>query len=117
MEETQNICQSPSVWGSMQDLSSWSFNDHENGEESAQNYSGGSYQQSQGSCDHSHQKNLMVTLLREGLKSCSVRKLPLLKKAHVQARLKFAKDSEGNWVKVLRSDETKFEHALGVFLC
>ncbi len=27
---------SPSVWGSVQDLTSWSFNDHENGEE--QNY-------------------------------------------------------------------------------
>ncbi len=26
----------------MQDLTSWSFNDHENGEESAQNYTGGS---------------------------------------------------------------------------
>ncbi len=43
MEETQNNCQSPSVWGSMQDLTSWSFN-HENGEESAQNYTGGSCQ-------------------------------------------------------------------------
>ncbi len=31
-------------WGSMQDLTSWSFNDHENGEESAQNYTGGSCQ-------------------------------------------------------------------------
>ncbi len=41
MEETQNNCQSPSDWGSMQDLTSWSFNDHENGEESAQNYTGG----------------------------------------------------------------------------
>ncbi len=47
-------------WGSMQDLTSWSFNDHENGEESAQNYTGGSCQwscQSQGSWDHSHQEN------------------------------------------------------------
>ncbi len=32
MEETQNNCQSPSDWGSMQDLTSWSVNDHENGE-------------------------------------------------------------------------------------
>ncbi len=31
----QNNCQSPRT-GSMQDLTSWSFNDHENGEESAQ---------------------------------------------------------------------------------
>ncbi|KAK3537732.1 hypothetical protein QTP70_017889, partial [Hemibagrus guttatus] len=48
-----------------------------------------------------------------GLKSCSARKVPLLKKAHVQAPLKFANehltDSEENWVKVLRSDETKIE--------
>ncbi len=29
MEETQNNCQSPSDWVSMQDLTSWSFNDHE----------------------------------------------------------------------------------------
>ncbi|KAL0162807.1 hypothetical protein M9458_042203, partial [Cirrhinus mrigala] len=53
------------------------------------------------------------TLRREGLKSCSVRKVPLLKKAHVQARLKFASDhlndSEENWVKVLWSDKTKIK--------
>ncbi len=57
MEETQNKCQSPSVWGSLQDLTSYSFNDHENGKESAQNYTGGSCQWSQGSWDHSHQEN------------------------------------------------------------
>ncbi len=34
----------PSVWGSMQDLTLWSFNDHENGEKSAQNYTGVSCQ-------------------------------------------------------------------------
>ncbi len=44
MEETENNCRSSSDWGSMQDLTSWSFNDHENGEESAQNYTGGSCQ-------------------------------------------------------------------------
>ncbi len=53
------------------------------------------------------------TLRREGPKSCSGRKVPLLKKAHVQARLKFANehlnDSEENWVKVLWSDETKIQ--------
>ncbi len=57
MEETQNNCQSPSDWDSMQDLTSWSFNEHENGEESAQNYTGGSCQWSQGSWDHSHQES------------------------------------------------------------
>ncbi len=54
-------------------------------------------------------KTIGNTLRREGLKSCSTRKVPLLKKAHVQARLKFANDSEENWVKVLWSDETKIQ--------
>uniref|UniRef100_UPI001658C8D3 hypothetical protein n=1 Tax=Salmonella sp. S103_04178 TaxID=2665595 RepID=UPI001658C8D3 len=44
---------------------------------------------------------------------CRARKVPLLKKAHVQARLKFANehldDSESDWEKVLWSDETKIE--------
>ncbi len=64
-------------------------------------------------------KTIGNTLRCEGLKSCSARKVPLLKKAHVQARLKFANDSEENWVKVLWSDETKIELLasthLGVF--
>ncbi len=50
---------------------------------------------------------------RHGLKSCSVCKVPLLKPAHVQARLKFAKDHlddpEEAWEKVMWSDETKIE--------
>ncbi len=49
------------------------------------------------------------TLRREGLKPCSARKIPQLQKAHVQARLKFANDSEENWVKVLWSDENKIQ--------
>ncbi len=49
-------------------------------------------------------KTIGNTLRHEGLKSCSTRKVPLLKKAHVQARLKFANDSEENLVKVLWSD-------------
>ncbi len=54
-------------------------------------------------------KTIGNTLRREGLKSCSTRKVPLLKKAHVQARLKFANDWDENWVKVLCSDETKIQ--------
>ncbi len=46
-------------------------------------------------------KTIGNTLRLEGLKSCSARKVPLLKKAHVQARLKFANDSVEKWVKVL----------------
>jgi transposase len=53
------------------------------------------------------------TLRRHGLKSCSARKVPLLKKKHVQARMKFAihhlDDSEEAWKKVMWSDETKIE--------
>ena len=37
-------------------------------------------------------KTISNTLHREGLKYCCVRKVPLLKKAHVQAHLKFAKE-------------------------
>ncbi len=54
-------------------------------------------------------KTIGNTLHREGLKSCSARKVPLLKKAHVQARLKFANDSEENWVKELWLNETKIQ--------
>ncbi len=50
------------------------------------------------------------TLHHHGLKSCSARKVPLLKPAHVQARLKFPKDHlddpEEAWEKVMWSDET-----------
>ena len=58
-------------------------------------------------------RTISNTLHREGLKSCCVCKGPLLKKAHVQAHLKFAKehldDPEEAWEKVMRSDETKIE--------
>ncbi len=58
-------------------------------------------------------KTIGNTLCREGLKSCSACKVPLLKKAHVQAGLKFANghlnDSEEDWVKVLLSDKTKIK--------
>ncbi len=54
---------------------------------------------------------ISVTLHRHGLKSCSTRKVPLLKPAHVQAPLQFAKDHlddpEEAWEKVMWSDETK----------
>ena len=44
------------------------------------------------------------TLHHEGIKSCCTRKFPLLKKIHVQARLKFAKehldDTKEAWEKV-----------------
>ncbi len=53
------------------------------------------------------------TLRRQGLKSCSARRVPLLKPVHVQARLKFARehldDPEEDWENVIWSNETKIE--------
>ncbi|KAK3505679.1 hypothetical protein QTP70_020760, partial [Hemibagrus guttatus] len=53
------------------------------------------------------------TLRRQGLKSCSARRVPLLKPVHVRARLKFARehldDPEEDWENVVWSDETKIE--------
>ncbi len=53
------------------------------------------------------------TLRRQGLKSCSARRVPLLKPVHVQARLKFARehldDPNEDWENVIWSDETKIE--------
>ena len=58
-------------------------------------------------------RTISNTLHCEGLKSCCVRKVPLLKKAHIQFHLKFAKehldDPEETWEKVMWSDETKIE--------
>ncbi|KAL0149120.1 hypothetical protein M9458_055552 [Cirrhinus mrigala] len=53
------------------------------------------------------------TLRRQGLKSCSARRVPLLKPVLVQAHLKFARehldDPEEDWENVIWSDETKIK--------
>ncbi|CAJ0918819.1 unnamed protein product [Ranitomeya imitator] len=53
------------------------------------------------------------TLRHHGLRSCSARRVPLLKPVHVRARLKFARehldDPKEFWENVLWSDETKLE--------
>ena len=41
MEETRSHSQSPSAWGSMQDLALWDINDDEKGQGSAQYHIGG----------------------------------------------------------------------------
>ena len=50
-------------------------------------------------------RTISNTLHRDGLKYCCACKVPLLKKAHVQARLKFSKehldDPEEAWEKVM----------------
>lgn len=52
-------------------------------------------------------------LRQHGLRSCSARKVPLLKKTHVEARLKFANDHlykpTSFWNNIIWSDETKIE--------
>src|SRR4029434_4971294 len=52
-------------------------------------------------------KTIGNTLHRNGLKSCSARKVPLIKKAHVQGHLRFANDSKEDWENMMWSDETK----------
>ncbi len=109
MEETQNNCQSPSVWGSMQDLTLWSFNDHENVRNQSRTTQEDLVNDLKAAGTIVTKKTISNTLRLEGLKPCSAHKVTLLKKAHVQARLKFSNDSEENWVKVLWSDETKIQ--------
>ncbi|KAI3356490.1 hypothetical protein L3Q82_017698 [Scortum barcoo] len=56
------------------------------------------------------------TLRRQGLKSCSARRVPLLKPVHVQARLKFARehldDPEEDWENVIWKWSPEAEQAL-----
>ncbi len=77
-----------------------------------ENYTGGPGQWPEESVTTFSTVTISNTLYRHGSKSCSVRKIPLLK-GPVQARLKFAKDHlddpEEAWEKVMWSDETKIE--------
>ena len=57
MEEVQDDSQSPSVWGSIQDLTPWDINDHKEGEVSAQNYTAGPGQSPEEIGDHSLKEN------------------------------------------------------------
>ncbi len=103
MEEIQDDCQSPSDWGSMQDLASWSINGPEKGE---------------GIQPRTTREDLVNDLKRAETTFSTVtisnttpswikitHKVPLLKPAHVKARLKFAKDHlddpEEAWEKVM----------------
>ncbi len=63
----------------MQDLTSLSFNDHENSEESAQNYREDLVNDLEAAGIIVTKKTISNTLYCEGLKSCSACKVPLLK--------------------------------------
>ena len=62
-------------------------------------------------------KTVSRTCKRNGLHGCRPSKTPLLKKRHLQARLKFARDKldkgEAYWKSVIWSDETKLEFGHG----
>ncbi len=91
MEEIQDDCESPSDWGSVPDLASWSINDPEKGI-SLELHGRTWINDLKTAGTTVSTVTITNTLHRQGLKSCSVHNVPLLKPAHVQARLKFAKD-------------------------
>ena len=104
MEEGQDDGQSPSVWRFMQDLTSWGIMDNEEG--TTQQDLVNDLKRAGTTVS---KKTISNTLHCHVLKSCSAHKVPLLKPAHVQARLKFANDHlddpEEEWEKVMWSDE------------
>ncbi len=106
MEETQNNCQSPSVYKISPHGVSMIIRTVRNQPRTTQEDLDNDLKAAGTIVT---KKTIGNTLRHEGLKSCSARKVLLLKKAHVQARLKFANDSEENWVKVLWSDVTKIQ--------
>ncbi len=91
----------------------WGQNYHKNCEQKSQNHTGDLVNDLQRAGTKVTKATISNTLRRQGLKSCSARRVPLLKPVHVQARLKFARehldDPEEDWENVIWSDETKIE--------
>ena len=89
----------------------WGQNDHKNGEQKSQNHTGDLVNDLQRAGTKVTKPTISNTLHRQGLKSCSARRVPLLKPVHVQAHLTFARehldDPEEDWENVIWSDETK----------
>ncbi|KAJ4937749.1 hypothetical protein JOQ06_002380 [Pogonophryne albipinna] len=85
------------------DLTPWGQNDHKNGEQNSQNHTGDLVNDLQRAGTKVTKATISNTLRRQGLKSCSARRVPLLQPVHVQARLKFARehldDPEEDWEK------------------
>src|SRR4029434_11237938 len=101
MEATPNNCQPFSVWGSMQDIPravSVIIRKVQNNPRTTQ---GELVNDLKAAGTTVTKKTIGNTLRRNGLKYCSTRKVPLLKEAHVQGRLKFANehlnDSKEDW--------------------
>src|SRR4029434_8128477 len=103
MEATPNNCQSPSAWGSMQDLASPRAVSviFRNVQDNPRTTRGELVNDLKAAGTTVTKKTIGSTLCRNGLKSCSAHKVPLLKEAHVQDRLKFAhehlNDSKEDW--------------------
>ncbi|KAK3516361.1 hypothetical protein QTP70_009923 [Hemibagrus guttatus] len=95
------------------DLTPWGQNDHKNSEQKSQNHTGDLVNDLQRAGTKVTKATISNTLRRQGLKSCSARRVPLLKPVHVRARLKSARehldDPEEDWENVIWSDETKIE--------
>ncbi len=85
MEEIQDDCQSPSDWGSLQDLASWSINDPEKGEGLDQRRTTREDLVNDLKRAGTTVSTVTIsnTLHRHWLKSCSARKVPLFKPAYV----------------------------------
>ncbi|CDQ79417.1 unnamed protein product [Oncorhynchus mykiss] len=113
MEEVQDDGQSPSVWGSMQVSARGTSMIMRKVRDQPRTTRQDLVNDLKRAGITVSKKTISNTLRRHGLKSCSARKVPLLKPAHVQARLKFANDHlddpEEEWEKVMWSDETKIE--------
>ncbi|KAK3517427.1 hypothetical protein QTP70_010672 [Hemibagrus guttatus] len=95
------------------DLTPWGQNDHKNGEQKSQNHTGDLVNDLQRAGTKVTKATISNTLRLQGLKSCSARRVPLLKPVHVRAHLKSARehldDPEEDWENVIWSDETKME--------
>ena len=108
MEETQSHRQSPSVWGSTQDLAFGISMMMRKVRDQLSTTQEDLVNDLKAVGTTVTKGTISNTLHREGLKSCCARKVPLLKEAHVQAHLKLD-DLEEALEKVMWSDETKIE--------
>lgn len=108
----QSTCKVPKwqamIWGSTpQDLTSRGQNDHKKGDQRSQNHTGDPVNLQRAGTSVT-KATISNTIRRQRLKSCSARRVPLLKPVHVWARLNFARKHwdhlEEDWENVIWSD-------------